>query len=140
MLSFLLGIPGMLGGLFSSVDKITAAISDQKIALINATTDREKIEIQERISALQSQQSVLIADSQKSSIDLWLRFVAGIGPISIVCKIFLWDKVIGSLAGCVGKNTPATCDIFTTDPVTTEQWVLVGVVYGFLFVHSMVKS
>jgi|ERR1019366_7960334 hypothetical protein len=140
MWALLTGLPAMLTGLFTTVSSVSHDLANEKIAFMNATTDRERAEIQERIDALQQTKSVLVADAARSSIDMWMRVIAGTGPIAIVTKIFLWDKVIGSLAGCSGKNTPASCDIFTTDPVTTEQWVLVGVVYGFLFVHSMVKS
>ncbi len=140
MFSFLTAIPGLLGGLFGSLDKITAAISNERIALIAATTDRERIEIQERINSLNAQRDVLMEDAKSSKIDMWMRAIAAGGPISLVTKIFLWDKVVGSLAGCSGKGTPVSCGIFTTDPVTTEQWVLVGVVYGFFFVHLMTKG
>lgn len=136
-------IPALISGLFTTVTTVSNNLSNERINLQNATTDRERIEIQERIDALQQTKAVLVADAARSKLDIYLRFVAAIGPISIPTKIFLWDKVVGSLAGCVGKLSPVedkACAIFTTDPVTTEQWVLVGVVYGFLFVHSMVKS
>lgn len=143
MFGLLAAIPAFFTSLFTTVSTVSTNLANEKIALMNATTDRERAEIQERINALQQTQMVLVADAAKSKIDLYMRLVAGIGPIAIVTKIFLWDKVIGSLAGCVGHMTAAedkACAIFTTDPVTTEQWVLVGVVYGFLFVHSMVRS
>lgn len=143
MFGLITSIPAMIAGLFTTVSTVSTNLANERINLQNATTEREKAIISERISALQQTKDVLVADAAKSKIDLYMRLAAGIGPISIVTKIFLWDKVVGSLAGCVGHLTPAedkACAIFTTDPVTTEQWVLVGVVYGFLFVHSMVRS
>lgn len=143
MFGLITSIPAMIAGLFTTVSTVSTNLANERINLQNATTEREKAIISERISALQQTKDVLVADAAKSKIDLYMRLAAGIGPISIVTKIFLWDKVVGSLAGCVGHLTAAedkACAIFTTDPVTTEQWVLVGVVYGFLFVHSMVRS
>lgn len=143
MWGFLSAIPSLLSGMFTTINTVSNNLSNERINLQNATTDRERNEIQERIDALQQTKAVLVADAAKSKIDMYMRVVAGTGPIAIVTKIFLWDKVVGSLAGCVGHMTPAeekACALFTTDPVTTEQWVLVGVVYSFLFVHSMVRS
>jgi len=140
ILSLLGGLPGLFTGFFNSVDKLTAAISNERIALINATTDRERIEIQERINSLNAQRDVLMEDSKRSSIDMWLRTAAAIAPILVISKLLAWDKVVGSLAGCVGKNTPPSCAIFTTDPIPSEQLWFCLVVYGFLFVHSMVKG
>lgn len=143
MLGFLTFIPDLLKGLFGTINNVTSALSNERINLVNATTDRERAEITGRIEALQIQRDVLVADAAKSKLDLYLRTAAALGPIAYVDKYYLWDKVIGSLAGCVGKMDEATaksCAIFTTDPVSTEEWILVGIVYGFLFVHSMVKS
>lgn len=138
LLSGLGSIPTIISGLFSTVNGITQAISNEKIALINATTEREKIEINERITSLSAQRDVLVADSAKSSVDMWMRVFAAVGPVSYITKVFLWDKVIGSFAGCSGHTAPGTCEIFTTDPVTADQWYVVLIVLGFYFVHSTV--
>lgn len=140
MWGLLTSIPSLLTGIFTTVSTVSTNLANEKIALMNATTDRERIQINERIDALQQTKAVLVADAAKSKTDMYVRAVAASGPVALVTKIFLWDKVLGSLAGCVGKDTPVSCNIFTTDAVTTEQWVLVGVVYGFFFVHSMLKS
>jgi hypothetical protein len=138
IISALGSVPQILGLVTTTVQGITQAISNEKIALINATTDREKIEISERISSLTAQRDVLIADSNKSSVDMWMRVIAASGPVSYITKVFLWDKVIGSFAGCSGHTVPGTCELFTTDPVTADQWYVVLIVLGFYFVHSTV--
>lgn len=135
MLSFLLGL---IPGVFTTINGITQAISNEKIALINARTEQEKIEIQERISALQAQQAVLVADVARSPVDMWIRTLIAIGPAFYLFLIFFWDKGIGKFFGCFGQTAPGTCGLFQTDPITDQQWYVVLVVLGFYFVHSAV--
>lgn len=120
---WLTAIPGLLTGLFTTVNGITQALSNERIALINATTDREKIEIGERISSLQAQRDVLVADSAKSSVDMWVRVGMAVPPMLYVGKVFVWDKVLG---------------LGSTDGLSPQEWYLVYVAYGFYFVHSTV--
>lgn len=123
MLGFLTFIPSLISGLFTTVQGVTQAISNEKIALINATTDREKVEIQERISSLTATQSVLVADAGRSSIDMWMRVGMALPPALYIGKIFVWDKMLGW---------------GSTDGLTPQEWYLVYVAYGFYFVHSTV--
>lgn len=118
MLTYILGL---IPGLFTTVNGITNAISNEKIALINAKTDQERIASQERINTLEAKRDVLISDSKHSGIDSYLRAFLTIPPGFYTGKIFLWDKALG---------------LGSTDPVTTEQWAIVGVVYGFFFLYS----
>lgn len=124
MWALLTGLPGMLSGLFSTLNGITAAISNERIALISATTDREKLEIGERLGALQAQQAVLVADSTRSSADIWMRLAMALPPALYVAKIFVWDKMLG---------------LGSTDGLAPQEWYLVYVAYGFYFVHSTVS-
>src|SRR3954470_23530764 len=87
----------------STIQGITSAISNQKIALINAKTEEERIAAQERLTALQTQRDVLMADSQKSNLDIWCRTALAGGPITILAKVFIWDKSVGPFVGCVGN-------------------------------------
>lgn len=138
MFSFLGSIPGLLSGLFGTINGITQAISNEKIALINATTDREKIEIQERIATLSAQRDVLVADSARSPVDMWMRTFIAIGPAFYIFLIYFWDKGIGKFFGCSGVTAPGTCGMFQTDEVTPEQWYVVLVILGFYFIHATV--
>jgi len=113
-----------LFGLANPIEKITEAIANTKIAQAQATTDQEKIHSEERISQLQSQRDVLIADSARSSIDLWVRLWLALPPSLPVAKIFVWDKMLGW---------------GSTDRLSPELWYLVYIVYGFYFLHSAIK-
>jgi hypothetical protein len=111
-------------GLFSTLNGITAALSNEKIALINATTDREKAEIQERTSALQATQAVLIAESAKSNIPMLVQLGMTLPVMIIMAKVLLWDKMLGW---------------GSTDNLSLQEWYLVYAVYGFWFVHYTVS-
>lgn len=124
MLSMILAIPGLLSGLFGTINGITNAIANEKIAQLTATTQEAQIASNERISQLQQQRDVLIADAAHGSWDIWLRTIMAIGPALYIAKIFLWDKVLG----------PVTHG--STDPLDPNLWQVVFVVLGFYFLSS----
>jgi hypothetical protein len=113
---------GLIPGLFSTINGITNAITNEKIAALNATTDQERIASGERVTALEAQRDVLIADSSHSQIDMWMRTIIASGPTFILCKIFFYDKIFDG-----------TTQISTNDPL----WNVIMVVVGFYFLHSL---
>lgn len=124
MLSFLLGlIPSAL----STISGITSAISNAKIAQINATSDVEKAGIQAKIDQLESQRDVLIQDAQHSKLDMLVRFGFTIGPMLYFMKIFLWDKVW------------ASWPTFETPPLETNDVYVMSACIGFFFLASTIK-
>ena len=118
MWSFLLSL---IPGLLNTVNGITTAISNERIARINADTDQEKVEIDERIKTLEAQRDVLIADSVHSNLDLTMRTILAAGPAFILLKIFMVDKVF---------------DLTTT--LSPELWNVIMVTVGFYFLHNTV--
>lgn len=118
---------GLLPSVFTTIGSITNAISNAKIAQINATSDVEKAGIQAKIDQLESQRDVLIADSNQSSIDLWIRAGFAIPPMVYFAKIFLWDKVYGSWPS------------YTTDNLSTNDVYVVLATLGFYFMYSTAK-
>jgi hypothetical protein len=115
----LLGL--ILPGLFQTINGITNAIANEKIAQLKATTDQERIASQERINTLEAKKAAMLADSQHSSLDTWMRVFISIGPASYLTKIFLWDKVL---------------KLGSTDQVTPDQWQVVMAVCGFYLLYS----
>jgi hypothetical protein len=124
MLALLTALPSLLGGLFGSINGITNAISNEKIAAITAKTDVDRIQSQERVLQLQSQRDVLIADASVSKLDLYIRSLIAIGPAFYLLKIFLWDKVLASWTSG------------TTDPIDPNLWNVVMIILGFYFVSA----
>lgn len=124
LLSLIGGLPALIKGLFTTVDGITNAISNEKIAQITATTQEAKIASDERINQLQQQRDVLIADAAHGSWDIWIRSAIAIGPAMYLFKIFAIDKVFGFLFHT------------QTDPLDQNLWQVVMVVLGFYFLSS----
>lgn len=115
MLWFLNLIPS----LFTTINGITNAISNEKIAVVNAKTDQERIAAQERINTLQARRDVLVADSNRSSLDIWVRTGFAVGPLYILTKIFIYDKTFDG-----------------TTVLSDQLWNVIMVTIGFYFLHS----
>lgn len=115
---------GLIPSVFTAINGITAEISNAKIAAINAMTEQERISAQERVSTLQAQRDVLIADASHSNIDMWMRTAIAFGPMLVLNKIFVYDKVMGL----------GTTEIGNGDYI----WNVIMVVLGFYFVSSVV--
>lgn len=124
MLSTILSLLGLLPKAFDTIDNITNAIANEKIAGLQATTQQAQIASAERVSALQAQMQVLLADAKISKLDLWIRSLIAAGPTFILCKIFLYDE-----------TGFGTTDIPTNSPL----WTVIMVVLGFYFLHSVIK-
>lgn len=122
--SLITALPGFFSGLFGTVNSVTAALSNEKIAQIQATSDEEKLRIQTRIDMLQARQAVLIADGGHSTLDLWIRAFLAFPVIAVTTKILVWDKALGQWTG--GH----------TDALGADLWHLLMVVYGFYFVYA----
>ena len=136
MLAILTAIPSLISGLFGTVNGITNAIANERIAMINAKTDAEKIGSQERIDALTQRRMVLIAENG-SRINMIMRVILAAGPASVLLKIFLYDKVIGSFSGCAGRQPPGTCVTFSTDPLDANLWQVITAVVAFYFLYEI---
>lgn len=124
MLSGLLGLIGIVPNVLNTVNGITNAIANEKIAALNARTDQERVAAQERVNTLQAQRDVMIADAQHSNIDMWMRSAIALGPTVFLTKIFIWDKVLGYWTQS------------KTDPLDTNLWAVITAVIGFYFLYS----
>lgn len=131
-MGWLLSLIGIVPNILTTVEGITAAIANEKLAQITAQTDLERIASQERVAALESRRDVLIADAQKSRIDMIMRFIIAIGPALLIFKLFFWDKLVGSLVGCAAQ-AGGLCTTFRTDALSdTDKTVLIAVISFYL--------
>lgn len=136
------GILSLLPGAFGLANNITNAIANERIKLINAKTEEERIASQERINTLQARRDVLLAESHSPWNGL-MRFILALGPAAILLKFLFWDKVVGSLSGCagdVGSLNTASCGTFKTDSLDANQWWVVTAVVGFYFLSEAVRK
>lgn len=134
MLSFLLGL---IPGAFTTINGITAAISNERIKKLDAETEQERIAADERIKSLEAKRSVLVAEAGTSKINAVMRAAIAASVVVVLAKLFVWDKVIGSFSGCAGPLGGALeCATFRTDPLDKNQWGIIVAVVGFYFLYE----
>jgi hypothetical protein len=123
-IGLLMAVPSIITGAFGTINGITKAISDEKIALISATTQQEQIHAQERINTLQARRDVLVAESG-NKINGLMRVVLATGPAFLLLKVFIWDKALGQWTG--GH----------TDGLDPNLWNVIMAVIGFYFLYEV---
>lgn len=134
MISFLLGL---IPGAFNTINGITNAISNERIRKIDATTDQQRIQADERIKSLEAKRSVLVAEAGVSKINAVMRATIGASVAIVVAKLLVWDKVVGSFSGCAGPMGSALeCQTFRTDLLDTNQWGIITAAIGFYFLYE----
>jgi len=121
----MLGFLSLLPGLFTTINGVTNAIANERLKLIDAKTDQQKIAAQERITSLQAKRDVMVAESQSSKINAVMRFMLAVGPTVYLTKIYLYDKVLG-----LGR----------TDPLDANLWSVVMATIGFYFLAETVTN
>lgn len=125
MLTFLLGL---IPSAFTALGQITSAISNAKIAQISATTQQDQIAATERVTTLEAQRDLMVADAAHSNLDIYIRSLIAIGPTAYLTKIFLWDKVLQAWTNG------------STDPIDANLWTVIMTVLGFYFLHSVITT
>jgi len=134
MLSFLLGL---IPGAFTTINGITASISNERIKKLDAETEQERIAADERIKSLEAKRSVLVAEAGASRINAIMRACIGASVAVVIAKLLVWDKVIGSFSGCAGPMGSALeCATFRTDPIDSNQWGIITAAIGFYFLYE----
>lgn len=137
MWNIITAIPALITGLFGSINGITSAISNEKLALITAGTDQERIEAQERVNTLTLRRDVMIAEAAGGSkANSYMRLALGCCALVPLAKILVWDKAVAPFFGCVGRlsgEAAEACHMFTTDALDPNLWWVVTTVVGFYF-------
>lgn len=124
---------------FKTVNGITAAISNERIKKIDAQTEEQKIAADERIKHLEAIRDVRMSKIENPLTAL-MMFGYGVGPLIILSKIYIWDKVIGSFAGCSGPMGSALeCATFRTDPMDPNLWWVITAQIAFYFLAKTIK-
>lgn len=127
----------LIPGLFNTVNGITSAIANERLKLIDAKTDQQKIASQERIVSLQAKRDVLIAESGRSNVNAIMRGAIGTSVALVIAKLLVWDKVVGSLAGCAGaKGQILECSLYRTDVIDGNLWNVIMAAIGFYFIYE----
>lgn len=114
----------LIPGLFNTVNGITTAISNERLKLIDAKTDQQKIASQERITSLQAKRDVLIAESGRSNINAIIRGSIGGSVAFFLAKVYVWDKALGDYTH--GH----------TDLLDANLWNVITATIGFYFLYE----
>ena len=116
-------ILGLIPGLFTTVNGITKAISDERIQKIKAKTEEERIQADERIKTLEAQRQVLLSKTSHWETRL-MMFLYGIGPAVVLTKIYVYDKAFGQWTHGV------------TDKLDDNLWWVITAQIGFYFLAA----
>lgn len=113
----------MLLGFIDPVSKITGQIADAINEYNRTQVDKKKIEVGERIKALEARRDVLIAES-KTPINSIVRAILAAPVIIYLWKVIVWDKILG---------------LGVTDDLSGNLWNFLFIVIGFYFLDTVVS-
>lgn len=140
----MLSLLGLLTGLAGPISALGGKLADLWLARQKATTDYERAAIDRQIQESHDRQAVLVAEAGSrlaGGLNASMRFLIALGPMLLLNKYFIWDKVIGSFWDCAGsKGLLPRCDHFTTDGLDSNLWWVVMAVIGFYFLYSIVDK
>lgn len=108
-----------------SIPSVIKSIADARLQLANAETEKQKIEAEENIKALEARRDVLL----KESNGLWnnvARFLF-VAPVAMYWFwTIVWDKIL----------CRTSC---STDPLADWQMNIFWTILGFYFVTDLAK-
>ena len=124
MFGFIFDAIKAVSGIGDTINSITAAIRDAKVAAINAKTAEERIAAEERVKTLEARRDVMIAEAGVSKANVYVRTFIAL-PIGIlIWKVLVYDKAFGQWTQ--GR----------TDALSPELWQVIMVVLGFYFLYE----
>lgn len=145
MLSIIGIIPSVLTfltGLSGTVGKVSDNIKELEVKKVEASSNKEKALIDAQIAEAHDRKDVLVAEAGNrvaTMLNGTMRFAIAVGPAALIFKIFLWDKVLGSLYGCRAQVMAQYCDRFGTDKLDTNLWAVVTAIIAFYFMYDIAK-
>ena len=106
------------------IERITKAIVDAKIATTNATTERDRIEADERVKNLEARRDVMIAEAKITRANVIMRVFLALPVAIVLWKVLVYDKALGQWTG--GR----------TDALDANLWGVITAVIGFYFLYE----
>lgn len=115
----MLALVTSLLGLADPISRIAGKIADARIAATQASTDKERIEQEERVKSLEARRDVLMreADGRVNGV---IRALLAVPVIVFLWKVIIWDKVLA---------------LGSTDDLSENLWYVTMMVLGFYYVH-----
>lgn len=124
---------GAITGLAGPISAVLTRMQDVKLELAKVQSDTERNKLLSEQGELQARQAALIAEAG-SRLNAIVRTSIAFGPALYLTKVFVFDKVIGSLVrGLAGRDFL----IFRTDPLDDNLWKVVVAVIAFYFLYDI---
>jgi hypothetical protein len=135
-------ILGFITGLAPMLAQVANNITDLQKMKVKAQSDTELAHINKQIEEAHDRRQILVAEAA-SRVGILLnggiRALMALPVVIFLNKWLVWDKVVGSFAGCSGK-TPITplgkCYTYVTDPLDSNTWLIILGVCGFYFAYD----
>lgn len=121
---WLTSLLGLIPSAFSTINKVTDAIANERLRKIEAKTKEEQIAAEERVKTLEAQRDALIAQSNKSNVPIYVQSFVGACVAFLVGKLLVWDKALGQWT--YGHTDALGDDL---------RWIMISVM-GFYFLSS----
>lgn len=126
-------ILGAITGLAGPISSVINRIQDVKLELAKVQSDTERNKLLAEQEELNARKSVLIAEAGHR-LNAIVRTCLAVGPMIYLFKVFVVDKVIGSIVrGITGKDYL----IFRTDSLDDNLWGIVVAVIAFYFLYDI---
>ena len=136
-------IIGAITGLAGPISEAIRSVNDLKTKRLTVESDKERALIDAELREAEGRKAVLVAEAGNriaGAINAAMRAALAIGPIAYVLKYYLWDKVVGSFAGCAnlpkGKQ-PDHCSTFVTDGLNPEMAAVLTAVIAFYLLYDL---
>lgn len=117
-------------------------ITDLQKMKVKAQSDTELAQINKQIEEAHDRRQILVAEAA-SRIGIILnggmRALMALPVVIFLNKWLVWDKVVGSFAGCSGKTPVAPldkCYTYVTDQLDANTWIVILGVCSFYFAYD----
>lgn len=127
-------------GLIPQIIGLGSSITDLFKMKAKAKSDKELKEIDKEIEAVRDKRAVLVAEASSAfggTINATMRATIAVSVAALTIKMWAWDKVAGSIAGCAGEfgKLPG-CEYFKTDSLSEWEIGAVTAIICFYFVSE----
>jgi hypothetical protein len=120
----------VMGGLPGIAREIAKARTDA----INAQTEQQKIEAEERVKILEARAKVMVAEAD-TPWNAIARFLLISPFVVILWQYIVWDKIMCKWFTSAADAARAC----STDDLSPNLWYLMFVIFGFYFVQDVAK-
>ena len=101
------------------IGSIVGQLAQAYTAKQNATTDQERIAVDERIKFLEAKSEVLVAEAAHGGFQSWIRPLFALPFVLYNFKLVIWDKILGW-----GATDPLSDELFQIEMIVISAYFL----------------